>query len=87
MVRTPEIILDGVSYNINNFSQNVQSMIAVRERWEDDLTKERSAVLKTESAIRSLDEQLSRIVQEELIAKREAAEAAKTSVNSQSHPE
>lgn len=74
MSQTPEIILDGVSYNINNFSPTVQAMVNVRETWENDLAKEKSSVLKTESAIRALDEQLARIVQDELMAKKKAAE-------------
>ena len=73
----PEIILDGVSYNINNFSPTVQAMVNVRSRWEDDLSKERAAVLKTEQAIKSLDDQLAKIVQDELKAKADAARAAK----------
>lgn len=72
----PEIILDGVSYNINNFSQTVQAMIQVRTRWEEDLQRERSAVLKTEQAMKALDDQLSKIVQDELRAKSEAARQA-----------
>lgn len=65
----PEIILDGVSYNINNFSAAVQAMVNVRERWEKDLAEDRAAVLKGEFAIRALDDQLSKIVQDELKAK------------------
>jgi len=73
----PEIILDGVSYNINNFSQTVHAMVNIRSRWEEDLAEERAAVLKTESAIRALDEQLSKIVTDELKAKAEAAAKSK----------
>ena len=72
----PEIILDGVSYNINNFSQTVQAMVQIRTRWDEDLQRERSAVLKTEQAMKALDDQLSKIVQDELKAKSEAARAA-----------
>lgn len=68
-VPTPEIILDGVSYNLSNFSQTIQAMVNMRNRWEIELSQERAAVLKTESAIRSLDDQLSKIVTEELAAK------------------
>lgn len=71
----PEIILDGVSYNINNFSPTIQAMVNIRSRWEDDLSRERAAVLKTEQAIKALDEQLAKIVQEELKAKSDAARA------------
>lgn len=72
----PEIILDGVSYNINNFSAAVQAMVNVRERWEKDLAEDRAAVLKGEFAIRALDDQLSKIVQDELKAKAAAVTKA-----------
>lgn len=74
---SPEIILDGVGYSISNFSQTVQAMVNVRSRWENDLAEERAAVLKTESAIRALDVDLAKTVQEELKAKAEAAGATK----------
>lgn len=61
-----EITLDGVTYSINNFSQSVQAMVNVRSRWESDLAEERAAVLKTESAIRALDVELAKTVQQEL---------------------
>lgn len=77
----PEIILDGVSYNINNFSPTVQAMVNIRSRWEDDLAKERASVLKTEQAIKALDDQLAKIVQDELTAKAEAARKAKEEVS------
>lgn len=72
----PEIILDGVSYNITNFSSTVQAMVHIRSRWEDDLARERAAVLKSEQAMKALDEQLAKVVQDELRAKAEAARAA-----------
>ena len=67
-----EITLDGVTYSINNFSQSVQAMVNVRSRWESDLAEERAAVLKTESAIRALDVELAKTVQQELQQKAEA---------------
>jgi hypothetical protein len=66
-----EITLDGVTYSINNFSQSVQAMVNVRSRWESDLAEERAAVLKTESAIRALDVELAKTVQQELQKKAE----------------
>lgn len=63
---SPEIFLDGVVYKLSEFSDTVQALVNVRNRWEDDLAIERSAVLKTESAIRTLDDQLSKIVLDEL---------------------
>lgn len=73
---TPEIVLDGVSYSLSNFSQNVQAMVNVRQRWEGELAEERSKVLKTEQAMRALDAELTALVQKELADKAEAAKVA-----------
>lgn len=78
---TLEIILDGISYNVSNFSPTIQAIVNMRNRWEGDLVEERAAVLKTESAIRTLDDQLTKTVTEELQAR------AKVASNEDSHPE
>ena len=78
---TLEIILDGISYNVSNFSPTIQAIVNMRNRWEGDLVEERAAVLKTESAIRTLDDQLTKTVTEELQAR------AKVAGNEDSYPE
>jgi hypothetical protein len=63
---TSEIILDGQTYKVSDFSESVQALVNVRTKWEGDLAEERAAVLKTESAIHSLDIRLTKLITEEL---------------------
>lgn len=60
------LIVDGVEYPVDQFSPQVQNLVATRQKWSDELLNERSAVVKTEAAIRQLDNELSTLVQQEL---------------------
>lgn len=64
-----KIILDGVEYPLERFSDNVKRLIGVRHVWQNQLDEERLDVSKSETAIQSLDAQLTSLVKTELEAK------------------
>jgi hypothetical protein len=61
-----KIILDGVDYPLEQFSDNVKRLIGVRQVWQNQLEEERLNVAKSEAAIQSLDAQLTNLVKAEL---------------------
>ncbi len=70
--QTRTITLDGQSYELAQFSEQVQQAVAVYNNFTADLQKEQLAVLKTKSAIEALGAQIAKAVRDELDAKKPA---------------
>ena len=70
------ITLDGISYDVAQFSQPVQQAVAVYNTFAAELQKEQLAVIKTQAALQQLAGQLADAVKKELDEKKAAAEAA-----------
>lgn len=70
------LTIDGVDYQVADFSESVQRLVQVHTFWRNDLNTERLAVAKTEAAIRNLDAELTQLVAAELKAKAEAGTPA-----------
>ena len=75
MEPTRTITLDGISYDVAQFSQGVQSAIAVYNQFQADLQREQLAVMKTQGALQSIGGQIGEAVKKELAEKQAAAEA------------
>ena len=70
------LTLDGVQYAVDQFSPGVQQAVEIYNGFAADLQKEQLAVLKTQSAMQSVGNQISGAVKKELDEKKAAAEAA-----------
>lgn len=66
MEQIKNIIVDGIEYPLENFSDKIKSLVLLRQEWANDLQKERTAAAKTDAAIRSLDVELKQLIGEEL---------------------
>lgn len=65
-VKTATLTIDGVEYQLDQFSDNVKRLIGIRDVWSAQLNDERLTVAKSETAIQSLDAQLTNLVKTEL---------------------
>jgi hypothetical protein len=72
------LTLDGISYDVAQFSPGVQQAVAIHTKFSNQLADEQLAVLKTQSALQVLTTQISEQVQKELAEKKEAAEKLAT---------
>lgn len=63
------ITLDGISYDVAQFSQGVQTAINVYNGFNADLQKEQLAVMKSQAAMRAVGAQIAEAVKAELAAK------------------
>ena len=63
---TENIVIDGVEHSLDKFSAQVRGMVNLREVWAKEMVDERSALTKTEAAIRQLDAELLEIIKKEL---------------------
>jgi len=72
------LTLDGISYNVDQFSQAVQQAVAIHTKFSAQLAEEQLAVLKTQSALQVLTNQISEQVQKELEEKKAQAAPAPT---------
>lgn len=70
------ITLDGISYDVSQFSEGVQQAVAIYHTFSAQLQAEQLAVLKTQSAMQGLGNQISTTVRKELDEKKAAAEKA-----------
>lgn len=70
------LIVDNVEYPTEQFSPEIQNLLVVRQTWSAELIKERSAVVKTEAAIRQLEAELAQMVAKELAAANETQVSA-----------
>lgn len=77
------ITLDGVQYAVEQFSQGVQQAVDIYNSFAADLQKAQLEVLKTQSALQTVGNQISQAVQKELAEKKAAAEG-ETKMNSNS---
>lgn len=70
------ITLDGISYDVAQFSQGVQSAIGVYNTFAADLQREQLASMKTQAAMQTIGGQIAEAVKKELAEKAAAATAA-----------
>lgn len=77
-METKTITIDGISYAVDQFSQGVQSAIGIYNTFQAELQKEQLAVVKTQSAMQTIGNQIADAVKKELAEKAEAAAAAET---------
>lgn len=68
------ITLDGISYDVAQFSEGVQQAVSIYNTFNAQLQAEQLAVLKTQSAMQGLGAQISAAVRKELDEKKAAAE-------------
>lgn len=73
--QTKTITLDGVSYDVAQFSQGVQSAIVIYNGFQADLQKEQLAAMKTQAALQSVGNQIAEAVKKELAEQAAAANA------------
>lgn len=71
------LTLDGVTHEVEKFSQGVQSAVNVYNAINADLQKEQMAVIKSQAALQAIGAQIAEAVKKEL-ADMEAAAAATT---------
>lgn len=70
------ITLDGISYDVAQFSQGVQSAVTVYNTFQADLQREQLAAMKTQGALQTIGAQIAEAVKKELAEKVAAAEAS-----------
>ena len=70
------LTIDGQNYAVEDFSDKVKNLVAIRTEWQNEAQQERLALTKTEAAIRSLDAELAQLVGAELAEKNGAANDA-----------
>lgn len=70
------LTIDGQNYVVEDFSDKVKNLVAIRTEWQNEAQQERLALTKTEAAIRSLDVELAQLVGAELAGKNSAANDA-----------
>lgn len=70
------LTIDGQNYVVEDFSDKVKNLVAIRTEWQNEAQQERLALTKTEAAIRSLDVELAQLVGAELAGKNGAANDA-----------
>ena len=80
MEPTRTITLDGISYDVTQFSQGVQQAVMIYNKFSAQLQYQQLEVMKTQAAISQVGNQISEAVQKELAAKKAAAPAANDQV-------
>jgi hypothetical protein len=68
MENAQTITLDGVTYEVTKFSQQVQQAIGIYNTFNSQLQGEQLAVLKTQAALQSIASQLTEAIKKELAA-------------------
>lgn len=74
------LTLDGVSYDVAQFSQPVQQAVGIYNIFSADLQKAQLEVVKLQSAMQHISSQIGEAVKKELEEKKAAAEAAAAEV-------
>lgn len=69
------ITLDGVSYDVDQFTQGVQNAIAVYNGFNADLQREQLAAMKTQAAMQTIGGQIAEAVKKELEDKKGPVDA------------
>lgn len=67
--------IDGVQYEIEQFSQAVQQAVGIYNAFQADLQKQQLEVLKTQSALQNIGAQIVAAVKKELEENKAAEEA------------
>lgn len=62
------ITLDGISYDIAQFSAGVQNAVGMYNSFQADLQKEQLALVKTQAALQAVGGQIAEAVKKELAA-------------------
>lgn len=60
------ITIDGTEHPVEKFGAQIQQLLKIRAIWDADLQKERLAVAKSETAIKTLDLEILALAQKEL---------------------
>ncbi|MEM2159640.1 MAG: hypothetical protein QXN55_01645 [Candidatus Nitrosotenuis sp.] len=68
------LTIDGVEYQIADFSSKVQQLISIHQGWEADANAKRLEVAKVEAALRDLTREILSLVKSEIDAKNAPAE-------------
>lgn len=79
MEKINTITLDGVTYNVADFSQSVQQAITIYNSFTADLNKVQLEVVKHQAAIQNIGTQIAEAIKKELLVK-QAAQAAEDTV-------
>ena len=66
MTEVKNLNFDGVEYPVTDFSEQVQNLVNINAKWQEDFIKERLALTKTDAAIGALNKELSEAVAKEL---------------------
>lgn len=69
------ITLDGISYDVAQFSDGLQQAVTIYNTFNADLQKAQLEVVKCQSALQSVGGQIAAAVRKELDEKKAAAEA------------
>lgn len=81
MDQTRSITLDGISYDVAQFSEQVQQAVSIYNTFTADLQKSQLDVIKCQAALETVGKQIAGAVRAELekkAAEATAADAAKT---------
>lgn len=73
---TNKMTIDGVEYDVAQFSQAIQQAVAIYNTFQVDLQKQQLEVLKTQAALQNIGAQIIAAVKAELDPKTEATPEA-----------
>lgn len=76
MEPTRSITVDGISYDVAQFSQGVQQAVGIYNVFTADLQKAQLEVIKAQAAVQNVGAQISEAVKKELADKQAAAKGA-----------
>lgn len=68
MENAQTLTLDGVTYDVNRFSQPVQQAVGIYNTFNAQLQTEQLAVIKTQAALQSVAAQIAEAIKKELTA-------------------
>jgi len=68
------LTIDGVEHELAGFSERVQRLVGVHQRWEKEQVEQQLDLAKTQAAVRDLARELIGVIKEELAAKAAANE-------------
>lgn len=71
------ITIDGISYDVSQFSQGVQQAVAIYNSVQADLAKAQYEAIKSQAALQQIGSQISEAVQKELEEKKAANQEEK----------
>jgi gas vesicle protein len=71
------INLDGISYNVDQFSKGVQQAVLIYNKFTAQLQDQQLEVMKTQAALQQVGQQITEAVKKELEEKKAGVEDAK----------